>query len=254
LISILRNFRLTQSKRIIQHGFYFGVFIRHLNQLSASEYRHIVRIAGKDVDGSKKLVVALSEVKGVGFNFAKVLLNTLKIDPNARVGFLSEKAVSEIEDGIKDPVKIGLPTWFLDRQKDLETGSTMHVITSDWDLMIKNDIEREKGVMSWRGFRHMMGLKVRGQRTRTTGRKGGAVGVKKTGRLIPAGAPGAPGAPGAEAAPAGTPAGAPAPTAPAGKGAPPAKAAPAAGKAPAAAPAKEAPKEAPKKPAEKGGS
>jgi small subunit ribosomal protein S13 len=221
--------------------------------LSASEYRHIVRIAGKDVDGSKKLVVALSEIKGVGFNFAQVLLNTLNIDPNVRVGFLSEKDINEIENGIKDPAKISLPTWFLNRRNDLETGSTKHIITADWDFMVKNDIEREKGVMSWRGFRHMMGLKVRGQRTRTTGRKGGAVGVKKAGKVIPTAVPGAPGAPAAEAAPAGA-AGAAAPAA--GKGA-----APAAGKAAApatagkgAAPAKEAPKEAPKKPAEKGGS
>jgi small subunit ribosomal protein S13 len=223
--------------------------------LSASEYRYIVRIAGKDVDGSKKLVVAISEISGVGFNFAHVLLNTLKIDPNARVGFLSEKDVSEIESGIRDPIKIGMPTWFLNRRKDFETGSTKQVITSDWDMIVKNDIEREKGVMSWRGFRHMMGLKVRGQRTRTTGRKGGAVGVKKTGRLLPTAAPGAPGAPAAGEA---APAGAPGTAAPAGKGAAPA---PAAGKAAApaapaskgAAPAKEAPKEAPKKPAEKGG-
>ena len=211
--------------------------------MSASEYRYIVRIAGKDVDGSKKLVVALSEIKGIGFNFAQVLLNTLKIDPNVRIGLLSEKDISEIEDGIRDPVKIGLPRWFLNRRNDLETGSTKHIITSDWDLMVKNDIEREKGVMSWRGFRHMMGLKVRGQCTRTTGRKGGAVGVRKTGKMIPTAVPGAPGAPGAEAAPA---AGAAPAAAPAGKGALPA--------AKAAAPAKEAPKEAPKKPTEKGGS
>ena len=212
--------------------------------MSASEYRHIVRIAGKDVEGSRKLVVAISEIRGVGFNFAQVLLNTLKIDPNARVGFTSEKDISEIESGIRDPTKVGMPMWFLNRQKDFETGSTKQIITSDWDIMIKNDIEREKGVMSWRGFRHMMGLKVRGQRTRTTGRKGGAVGVKKTGKLLPTAAPGAPGAPAAgEAATAGAPSAA----APAAKGVAPT------GKAPAAAPAKEAPKEAPKKPAEKGG-
>jgi len=220
--------------------------------LAASEYRHIVRIAGKDVDGSKKLVVALSEISGVGFNFAQVLLNALKIHPDIRVGLLSEKDISEIENGIRDPAKIGLPAWFLNRQKDVETGSTKQIITSDWDIMVKNDIEREKGVMSWRGFRHMMGLKVRGQRTRTTGRKGGAVGVRKTGRIVPTAVPGAPGAPSAEAAPAAV-------AAPAGKGAPPAAkaAAPPATAAPAgkaAAPAKEAPKEATKKPAEKGGS
>lgn len=221
--------------------------------MSASEYRHIVRIAGKDVDGSKKLVVALSEISGIGFNFAQVLLNVLKIDPNARVGLLSEKDISEIENGMKDPAKIGLPAWFLNRRKDLETGSTKHIITSDWEFMVKNDIEREKGVMSWRGFRHMMGLKVRGQRTRTTGRKGGAVGVRKTGRVLP-GAPGAPGAPAAEAAPGAPTAAAPGAAAPAAKGAAPAAkpAAPAAGKP--AAPTKET-KEAPKeKKSEKGAS
>jgi len=221
--------------------------------LPASEYRHIVRIAGKDVEGSKKLVVALSEIRGVGFNFAHVLLNTLKIDPNVRIGFLSEKDINEIESGIRNPSKVGLPPWFLNRQKDIETGLTTHFITSDWDIMVKNDIAREKGVMSWRGFRHMMGLKVRGQRTRTTGRKGGAVGVRKAGKVVPTavpGAPGAPSAPGATGAP-GTPAPA-TPAAPAGKGTTSAAGKPAA--TPSKEGSKEAPKETPKKPAEKGGS
>ncbi|MFQ5941057.1 MAG: 30S ribosomal protein S13 [Nitrososphaerales archaeon] len=173
--------------------------------MSATEYRYIVRIAGKDVDGSKKLVVALSEIKGIGFNFAQVLLNTLQIDPDMRVGFLTESEVSVIENGIKKPEKVGMPEWFLNRRKDPETGKTTHLITSDWDITVHNDIEREKNVMSWRGFRHMMGLKVRGQRTRTTGRKGGAVGVKKVGRLIPGAAPGEAAEPSAGAATAVTP-------------------------------------------------
>jgi small subunit ribosomal protein S13 len=62
------------------------------------------------------------------------------------------------------------------------------------DFMISNDIEREKAVMSWRGYRHMFGLRVRGQCTRTTGRKGGAVGVKKLARPMPGGPAGAPAA------------------------------------------------------------
>jgi small subunit ribosomal protein S13 len=61
----------------------------------------------------------------------------------------------------------------------MDTGADKHLITSDLDFTISNDIEREKSVMSWRGYRHMFGLKVRGQHTRTSGRKGGAVGVKK---------------------------------------------------------------------------
>jgi small subunit ribosomal protein S13 len=41
------------------------------------------------------------------------------------------------------------------------------------------DIEQMKNIKSWRGYRHAYGLKVRGQRTKTTGRGGKALGVKK---------------------------------------------------------------------------
>jgi small subunit ribosomal protein S13 len=36
-----------------------------------------------------------------------------------------------------------------------------------------------RDIRTWKGIRHSLGLKVRGQRTRTTGRKGRAVGVAK---------------------------------------------------------------------------
>jgi small subunit ribosomal protein S13 len=171
--------------------------------LSASEYKYILRIAGKDIDGSKKVIVALSEVKGIGYNLAQVILQSLKINPYIRVGFLTDKELTEIENAIRDPARVGAPGWYLDRQKDIETGTDRHLITSDLDFAISNDIEREKSVMSWRGYRHMFGLRVRGQRTRTTGRKGGAVGVKKVTRPVP-GAPAAaaPSAPGTAASPA----------------------------------------------------
>jgi small subunit ribosomal protein S13 len=81
----------------------------------------------------------------------------------------------------------------------MDDGSNYHMITSDLDFAASNDIEREKLVMSWRGYRHMFGLRVRGQCTRTTGRKGGAVGVKKV-KAMPGAAPGAPAAAPAEAA------------------------------------------------------
>ena len=68
----------------------------------------------------------------------------------------------------------------------MDTGSDTHLITSDLEFAITNDINREKSVMSWRGYRHMFGLRVRGQHTRTTGRRGSAVGVKKSGKVSPA--------------------------------------------------------------------
>ncbi len=172
----------------------------------------------------------------MGYNFAKSILDILKINPNSNVGFLTESQVEEIEKAMKNPSSVNIPPWFLNRRKDIDSGSDLHLITSDIDFNVRNDVEREKGMNSWRGFRHTYGLKVRGQRTRTTGRKGGAVGVRKGGKVLPAGAP-------AEGAAA--PAAAPATAAPAEKGA----AAPAAAaKGSAATPAKDT-KSAPAKPA-----
>lgn len=171
--------------------------------MSASEYKHILRIAGKDIEGGKKLIVALSEIKGVGYNFAQVLIQSLNINPNMRVGFLSENDIREIEQAISNPARAGIPQWYLNRRKNMDDGSNNHMITSDLDFAASNDIEREKLVMSWRGYRHMFGLRVRGQCTRTTGRRGGAVGVKKV-KVMPGAAP-------AAAAGAGAGAGAPAP-------------------------------------------
>ena len=90
----------------------------------------------------------------------------------------------------------------------------MHLLTSDIPFTLRNDIERERITASWRGYRHLSGLKVRGQRTRTSGRKGGAVGVAKGGMAAPvkkASAPAAPtaAAPAAPTAAAETPAAAP---------------------------------------------
>ena len=80
----------------------------------------------------------------------------------------------------------------------------MHLLTSDIPFTLRNDIERERITVSWRGYRHLSGLKVRGQRTRTSGRKGWAVGVAKGGLAAPVkkASSGAPAAEAAEAAPA----------------------------------------------------
>ena len=158
--------------------------------LSASEYKHILRIAGKDIEGGKKLIVALSAIKGIGYNFAQILIQSLNINPHIRVGFLTENDIREIEQAISNPAQAGIPQWYLNRRKSMDDGSNHHMITSDLDFVGSNDIEREKLVMSWRGYRHMFGLRVRGQCTRTTGRRGGAVGVKKV-KAMPGAAPSA---------------------------------------------------------------
>jgi small subunit ribosomal protein S13 len=191
-----------------------------LEYLSSQEYRHIVRIVGNDIPGERKLIVGLTQIKGIGYNFATAISSTLKINQNSNIGYLTEENVQAIEKLILNPIEAKFPLWFLNRQRDIETGKDMHLLTSDIPFTLRNDIERERVTVSWRGYRHLSGLKVRGQRTRTSGRRGGAVGVAKGGLAAPV-KKGSAGAPAAEAA-------APAAAAPAA--AAPAAAAPAAEK------------------------
>ena len=162
---------------------------------------------GNDIPGERKLLVGLTQIKGIGYNFATAVCDTLKINTNSNIGNLTDANVQGIEKLITDPVGGNFPTWFINRQKDIETGTNLHLLTSDIPFTLRNDIERERITASWRGYRHLSGLKVRGQRTRTSGRKGGAVGVAKAGLVAPKkGDPGAPGAAPAEGAEAAAPA------------------------------------------------
>lgn len=157
---------------------------------------------GNDIPGERKVLVGLTQIKGIGYNFATAVLDSLKIDTNSNIGNLTDDNVQAIEKLIIDPVGGNFPIWFLNRRKDIETGSNLHLLTSDIPFTLRNDIERERITASWRGYRHMNGLKVRGQRTRTTGRKAGAVGVAKGGQVAPAKkTTGAPAAASSEAAP-----------------------------------------------------
>jgi small subunit ribosomal protein S13 len=144
-----------------------------------AEFRHIVRVIDKDLDGTKTIVDALSDIKGIGVRLATIIAREAGISPEMRIGYLSSDKIEEIEKIIRNLADQGLPSWLLNRRKDLETGKDKHLISSDIDLQIKADIEREKSIWSWRGYRHAYGLKVRGQRTRTTGRTGKTVGVSK---------------------------------------------------------------------------
>jgi len=163
--------------------------------LTTQEYNHIIRIVGNDIPGDKKILLGLTQIRGIGYNFANAILDSLKIDSNTSIGYLSESQVQSIEQIVNDPLSANFPTWFVNRRKDIETGNDKHLITSDIEFTVRNDVERERLTASWKGYRHMFGLKVRGQRTRTSGRKGGAVGVAKGGKVMPAkGGAGAPAA------------------------------------------------------------
>ncbi|MEM0075737.1 MAG: 30S ribosomal protein S13 [Conexivisphaerales archaeon] len=145
----------------------------------STEFRGIVRLAGRDLDGTKRIVYALKDIKGLNVSLSSALVNSLKLDPRMRLGQLSDAQLMELEKVLKDLRIVNLPPFLFNRRKDIETGENSHLFESDLAFVIKNDIEREKLLNSWRGIRHSLGLKVRGQRTRTTGRKGQTVGVRK---------------------------------------------------------------------------
>jgi len=143
------------------------------------EFRHIVRLSGTDLDGSKKLIYGLTKIRGVGVSLANAIAKAADLKAETRVGNLTEAEVEKIEDIIADPTKYGIPGRLLNRRKDLESGRDLHFVGPDLALRVKSDIDFMKDIRTWKGIRHSLGLKVRGQRTRTTGRMGKAVGVRK---------------------------------------------------------------------------
>ncbi len=147
--------------------------------MSHQVFRYIVRIAGTDIDGSLKTVYGLAEIKGVGVNLAYALCRALGIDPEKRIGYLTDSEIKKVEDALKNPQAYGLSKWMLNRRKDYVSGRDMHLIGAELIFYVKQDIEREKKIKSYRGIRHALGLKVRGQRTRTTGRTGITIGVRR---------------------------------------------------------------------------
>lgn len=145
----------------------------------SEEFRHILRVTGTDLEGTLKTSYALTKIKGVSLNLSNAILRKAGINPDKRAGFLTETEIDKIEEIVKDPAKHGMPSWFLNRRKEMENGKDLHLISAELVLRTKMDIEQMKEIKSWRGYRHAYGLKVRGQRTKTTGRAGKALGVKK---------------------------------------------------------------------------
>jgi small subunit ribosomal protein S13 len=155
----------------------------------SQEFRYILRISGTDVAGTLKASYALTEIKGISLSLSNAILKKAEVNPDVRVGFLTEAEIDKVEEIIKDPAKYSLPSWLLNRRKDAETGKDTHLTSADLVLRTKMDIDQAKEIKSWRGYRHAYGLKVRGQRTKTTGRAGKALGVKKKTFMRPGGAP-----------------------------------------------------------------
>jgi len=87
--------------------------------------------------------------------------------------------VDKVVTIISNPLQYKVPNWFLNRQKDIIDGKYWQLTSSNLDSKLRDDLERLKKIRSHRGLRHYWGLRVRGQHTKTTGRRGRTVGVSK---------------------------------------------------------------------------
>jgi small subunit ribosomal protein S13 len=109
--------------------------------------------------------------KGISFMFANAVCSVSQVDRMKKAGSLNQDEVQNLSDIIKNPAKYGIPSWLLNRRKDMEDGVDKHLRGADLRWQVENDLKMMKKVKSYRGVRHMSGLPVRGQKTKNNFRK-----------------------------------------------------------------------------------
>lgn len=121
----------------------------------------MARIAGVDLPRDKRVIIGLTYIYGIGKQTSAKILKTTGIDENVRIKDLSEDQVNLL-------------------RKEIDANYT---VEGDLRREISLNIKRLRDIRCYRGLRHMKGLPVRGQKTKTNARtrKGPkrAVGRKK---------------------------------------------------------------------------
>lgn len=108
----------------------------------------MVRIAGIDIPNEKRIDVALTYIYGIGNSLSKKVLSEAKVEASRKAADLKAEEVNLLKDIIENNYKI-------------EGNLKREIITN---------IKRLKEIGCWRGYRHIKGLPVRGQRTKTNNR------------------------------------------------------------------------------------
>merc|ERR1719180_353703 len=143
------------------------------------KFQHILRVMNTNIDGKRKISFAITSIRGVGRRFATVVCKKANVDTRKRAGELSDEEVERIITVMTNPRQYKIPDWFLNRQKDIKDGRFSQVLSNQLDNKLREDLERLKKIRAHRGLRHYWGVRVRGQHTKTTGRRGRTVGVSK---------------------------------------------------------------------------
>jgi small subunit ribosomal protein S13 len=142
------------------------------------DFSYIVRIANTDIDGDKTVLHGLTSIKGIGRHMSMLIINSIDIDKNLKMGKLKDNHIEKINEAIEQ-IRDRAPSWMLNHQKDYETGEDLHLIGTQIELQLRDEINIMKKIRSYKGIRHERGLPSRGQRTRSNNRKGLSLGVSR---------------------------------------------------------------------------
>ena len=148
--------------------------------MANNEFREIIRLGDKDINGNIPIGHALTKPKGSSYMFANAVCKVLNLDTKKKCGAYPIQEIEKIEDAIRNPSKYNIPTWLMNRRKDRETGEDKHILSADLDLTKQFDIRLVRKIKTHKGVRHAAGSKkVRGQSTKSTGRTGTVATRKK---------------------------------------------------------------------------
>lgn len=125
------------------------------------------RIMGVDIPNEKRIDISLRYLYGVGPYRAGLICKECNIEPSTRARDLKDDEIARITSFIDK-------NFSDDNLKDGRSGP----VEGGLRRRLQMNITRLKKIGSWRGMRHIKGLPVRGQRTRTNART--RKGKKKT--------------------------------------------------------------------------
>jgi len=141
------------------------------------DFQHILRVLNTNIDGRRKVWVALTSIQGIGRRFAIMCCKKAEVDISKRAGELTNDEIERIVAIINNPAQFKIPSWFLNRKKDYKDGKDSQAVANGLHSKLRDDIDRLKKIRTNRGLRHWWGVRVRGQHTCTTGRGGRTVGI-----------------------------------------------------------------------------
>lgn len=113
---------------------------------------------------------ALTSIPGMGRRIANIVCKKAEVDMTKRAGDLTADEIERIVSIVSDPLKFKIPEWMVNRRRDRVDGKLYHLTSNQIASKLRDDLEALKKMRSHRGLRHYWGLKVRGQKTGSTGR------------------------------------------------------------------------------------